>query len=236
MNNAVNFIFESGVSLSLLAIIYIFFLRKETFFRVNRLFLLGSILFSVVLPFLKFRVFSPQPMLLSEVTVTPYQNLLEVVTVYSHGLSGEVERAILSADLLIIAYFLGVLFFVGRFLFRIAQLAMLIHKNRIEKAHGFKLVMLEKEVSPFSFLDYVFVSQSLMNKEGYDRMLAHELEHVKQGHTFDVLILEILTVFQWFNPFMWLLRRAIRENHEYLADQAVLKSGVDAGLLQKITD
>jgi TonB family protein len=56
--------------------------------------------------------------------------------------------------------------------------------------------------------------------------VAHEMEHIKQGHTFDVLILEIMTVFQWFNPFMWILKRVIRENHEYLADQAVLKAGI----------
>jgi TonB family protein len=65
-------------------------------------------------------------------------------------------------------------------------------------------------------------------------MLAHELEHIKQGHSFDVIILELLTAFQWFNPFMWVLRRAIRENHEYLADQAVLNSGVSRGEYKKL--
>jgi TonB family protein len=65
-------------------------------------------------------------------------------------------------------------------------------------------------------------------------MLAHELEHVRQGHSFDVIILELLTAFQWFNPFMWMLRRAIRENHEYLADQAVLNSGVSRGEYKKL--
>jgi beta-lactamase regulating signal transducer with metallopeptidase domain len=64
--------------------------------------------------------------------------------------------------------------------------------------------------------------------------LAHELEHIKQGHSFDVIILELLTAFQWFNPFMWVLRRAIRENHEYLADQAVLNSGVSRGEYKKL--
>jgi TonB family protein len=65
-------------------------------------------------------------------------------------------------------------------------------------------------------------------------MIAHELEHVRQGHSFDVIILEALTVFQWFNPFMWLLRRAIRENHEFLADQAVLSSGINRGYYKKL--
>lgn len=234
MNSAVNFIIESGVSLSLLATIYVFFLRKETFFRINRLFLLGSIIFSVVLPLLKFKIFSPKPTLLAEVTVTPYRNMIEAVTIYSHDFSGSVEQAILSADLLIFAYIAGVLFFLGRFLFRIFQLVIIIRKNRVQKMDGFKLVILEKEVSPFSFLDYVFVNDSLQKKEGYDRMIAHELEHVKQGHSIDVMVLELLTVFQWFNPFMWMMRRAIRENHEYLADQAVLVSGVNRGYYKKL--
>ncbi len=234
MNSAANVIIESGVSLSLLAVIYILFLRKETFFRINRLFLLGSVLFSVILPFLKFRILSPQPVMLTEITVTPYRNLMEAVTVYSHNLSGSLEKAILSTDLLIFAYLAGVLFFLGRFLFRIIQLIYIIRKNPVQKMNGFKLVFLEKNMSPFSFLDFVFVHPTMQEKESYERMLEHELEHVKQGHSVDVIILELLTVFQWFNPFMWMLSRAIRENHEYLADQAVLVSGVNRGYYKKL--
>ncbi|MCF6358275.1 MAG: DUF1573 domain-containing protein [Draconibacterium sp.] len=234
MNSTVNFILESGVSISLLAIIYIFFLRKETFFKLNRIFLLGSVMFSVILPFLKFKVFAPKSVMLAEITVTPYRNLLEVATIYSHDISGNVEQAILSTNLLIFAYLAGVLIFFGRFLFRVIQLTLLVRNNKVQKLDGFKLIVLEKDVSPFSFLDYVFVGRSIKNSEGYDRMITHELEHIKQGHTFDVIILELLTVFQWFNPFMWMLRRAIRENHEFLADQAVLVSGVNPGYYKKL--
>lgn len=234
MNSTVNFLLESGVSLSLLATIYLLFLRKETFFRMNRLFLLGSLLFSVVLPFLKFRIYEPQPVMLSEITVTPYRNVLEAVTVYGQDLSVTVEQAILSATMLIWVYLAGVVFLFGRFLFRLSQVWFLIQKNEVHQYNRFKLVLLEKECSPYSFLNYVFASRSLQNSEGYDRMMAHETEHVKQGHSADVLILEILTVFQWFNPFMWMLRRAIRENHEFLADQAVLRSGVNRGYYKNL--
>jgi TonB family protein len=78
-------------------------------------------------------------------------------------------------------------------------------------------------------MNYVFVSQSLLQSRGYEKMIEHEVEHVKQGHSIDVIILELLTVFQWFNPFMWMLNRAIRETHEFLADQAVLSKGVSRG-------
>ncbi|HPE75219.1 MAG TPA: M56 family metallopeptidase [Draconibacterium sp.] len=234
MISVINFIVESGVSLALLSVIYVLFLRKETFFKINRWFLLGSVLFSVFLPILRFRVFNPKPAMLAEVTVTPYRNLLEAITVYSHDFSGSVETAVVSTNLLIYFYLAGVVFFFGRFLFRIIQILLIIRKNELRFTDGFKMVILKKEMSPFSFLNYVFVSQSLLQNKGYDKMISHELEHVKQGHSFDVIILEILTVFQWFNPFMWMLRHAIRENHEYLADQAVLTTGVNRGYYKKL--
>lgn len=229
MISVVNFIIESGVSLSLLALIYIFFLRKETFFRTNRMFLLGSVLFSIVLPMLRLRVFAPKPVMLSEITVTQYRNVLESITVYGHGFAGHIEKSVLSMQTVIYLYIAGVIVLLGLFIFRIIQIVMKINRNKVEQGQGFKLVLLDKETTPFSFLNYVFVSRNLLNEAGYSRMLAHELEHVRQGHSFDVIVLEILTAFQWFNPFMWLLRRAIRENHEFLADQAVLNSGASRG-------
>ena len=226
MNSAVNFIIESGVSLALLSLIYIFFLRKETFFRLNRFFLLVSAVFSILLPFLKFRVLDPQPVMLAEITVTPYRNLLEAVTIYGHDFSGSVEQTISSSKIIIMVYLIGLLFFFGQFIFRLIQVLLLIRKNPVYKNGSVKFVSIDKDFSPFSFLSYVFINPEKKNETGYDKMVAHEMEHIKQGHTFDVLILEIMTVFQWFNPFMWILRRVIRENHEFLADQAVLKAGI----------
>ncbi len=200
----------------------------------NRFFLLGSLLFSVVLPLLTFRVYEPRPVMLSEITVTPYNFMLEAVTVYGQDLSVTVEQVVLSATFLIWLYLAGVAFFIGRLLFRICQVVSVIRNNQVQKFEKLNLVYLDKRCSPFSFLNYVFVSRTLENSEGYDRMMLHEMEHVRQGHTVDVLILELLTVFQWFNPFMWMLRRAIRENHEFLADRAVLRSGVNRGFYKKL--
>jgi TonB family protein len=234
MNSTVNFILESGISLSLLATIYVVFLRRETFFRLNRIFLLGSLFFSVLLPFLKFRIYEPQPVMLSEVTVTPYRNVLEAVTIYGQDLSVTVEQTIISATLLIWIYLAGLLLFLAILFYRVIRIIFVIRKNEVQKSEHLKLVFLKNECSPFSFLNYVFVSRPLQNRDGYNRMMAHEIEHIKQGHSFDVLILELLTAFQWFNPFMWMLRRAIRENHEFLADHAVLTSGVNRGYYKKL--
>ena len=234
MNSTVNFLIESGISLSVLTLVYVIFLRKETFFRLNRFFLLGSLIFSVLLPFLSLKIYKPDSFMLPEITVTTHRNLMEAVTIYGHDLSASIEQFILSDNFLLWIYFAGLLFFLGRFLFSIIHIIILIKKNEVHKLKSLNLVILKKECCPFSFLNYIFLSNSIENSEGYNRVIEHETEHVKQGHSIDVLILELFTAFQWFNPFMWLLRRAIRENHEFLADNAVLTSGVNRGYYKKL--
>lgn len=234
MNNLVNFILESGVSLALLALIYILFLRKETFFRLNRIFLLVSICFSIVLPFLRFRIYEPKSVMLAEVTVTPYRNLMEAVTIYGQDFSGVVVQSISSSRIIIMVYLAGLLFFFGRFIFRIIQILLLIHRNPVQQLGAIKFVSVDKKFSPFSFLSYIFINPEKQHETAYEKIVSHEMEHIKQGHTFDILILEIMTVFQWFNPFMWLLKQVIRENHEYLADRAVLNSGISAAKYKQL--
>ena len=234
MNSLVNFILESGVSLALLSLIYILFLRKETFFRLNRIFLLFSVAFSIVLPFLKFHVYEPQSVMLAEVTVTPYRNLMEAVTIYGKDLSGTVVQTISSSRFVMFIYLFGVSFFLIRFLIRLTQIMVLIYKHPVNQLGGIKFVSVTKKISPFSFMGYVFINPEKRGEQGYEKIVAHEIEHIKQGHTFDVLILEVMSVFQWFNPFMWILKRVIRENHEYLADRAVLGSGISVAQYKQL--
>lgn len=225
MTSFVNYLVESGISLSLFALVYFLLLRRETFFNVNRWFLLVSVIFSAVLPLIHIPVYSVQPAMLPEVTVTPYVNLLSAVTVYATGLTSETEQFVLSNAIFGWVYLGGLLLFLIRFSWQLAQIVRLISRNKVVAEGDIKLVLLEKDLSPFSFLNYVFVGQGFQNKQGWENMLEHERQHILQRHTYDVLILEIIAVFQWFNPFFWLFRRALRENHEFLADQAVLARG-----------
>ncbi|MCY1722262.1 M56 family metallopeptidase [Prolixibacteraceae bacterium Z1-6] len=234
MNNLVNFIIESGISLSLLSLIYILFLRKETFFRLNRIFLLISVLFSMLLPFLKFRIYHPKSILLEEVTVTPYRNLVEAVTIYGQDLSGAVIQTISSSRIIIFIYLGGLLCFLARLVLRLIQISILIYGNPVRQIGGVKFVHVNKKFSPFSFLGYIFLNPEKRREPGYEKIVAHEMEHIKQGHSIDVLILEIMTIIQWFNPFMWILKRVIRENHEFLADRAVLNSGISTAQYKQL--
>ena len=202
----------------------------------NRVFLLFSIAFSVFLPFMHFRLYTAEQdtIMLSEVTVTPYQNLIEAVTIYGQDLSGSLTQTLSSSRFIILVYLLGMLFFFVRFVFRLVQVTRLIRSNPVQKTGNIKFVLLDKAFSPFSFLRYVFINPEQQKDADYQKIVAHEMEHIRQGHTFDVLLLEILTILQWFNPFIWILKRVIRENHEFLADRAVLESGVSAFLYKQL--
>ncbi len=225
MASFINYLLESGISLSLFALVYFLFLRRETFFNVNRWFLLVAISFSALLPLLHIPFYAPQANMLQEVTVTPYVNLLSSVTIYGTSISLGAERFVLNYSLFGYFYLAGVVILSGILILRIYQIVRLITKSRIVPEGKMKLVILEQESSPFSFLNYIFVSNNLQNTPGWEKMLEHEKQHIRQGHTFDVFVLEIVAVFQWFNPFFWMFRQALRENHEFLADQAVISQG-----------
>jgi TonB family protein len=225
MTSFVNYLIESGISLSLFALVYFLFLRRETFFNVNRWFLLVSVGFSALLPLLHIPLYAPQPTLLPEVTVTPYVNLLATITIYGMGFTQGAERFVLGYGVLGYIYLIGVTLFAIKLVIQLIQVIRLIVGNKVVAEGKIRLVVLDREISPFSFLNYIFVSNNLQKTNGWEKMLEHERQHIRQGHTFDVLLLEIIAVVQWFNPFFWMFRRALRENHEFLADQAVISHG-----------
>ncbi len=227
----INFVFESGVSLIIFTLVYLLFLRRETYFMLNRIYLMAAVLFSLLLPFIHFQANSALPsVMLGEVTVTAmrYQNLLQTVTVYGTRLSGTFEQTIRSIGLIRFIYLSGTAFFLLLFLYRILQITLLILHNEGERKNGIRIVKIDRDTTPFSFFNFVFINRNYLDNPGMKEMVAHETEHVRQGHSFDVLILELLTISQWFNPFIWLLKRSIRENHEFLADHGVLKPGVSS--------
>ncbi len=224
MNSFVNYLFESGTSLCLFTTLYLLLLQRETFFRLNRYFLLSGLFFSMSLPLMHLQVYEPQPNMLPEVTVLPYRNLLEAISVYGNSVSDHVVRSISTSTWLTWIYAVGFIFFAVRLLVRLFQIILLVRRGKIIREQGMNLVVLEKDVGTFSFLSYIFIGHQLKQQVGWEKMLVHEFEHVKQGHSVDVLMLEIIAAFQWCNPFFWLLKRVLKENHEYLADQAVLKN------------
>ena len=96
------------------------------------------------------------------------------------------------------------------------------------------IVLVEKEITPFAYFSKIFIPASKMEETSFESILAHEKSHLSQYHFVDLFLIEIVTIVQWFNPIVWLYERSLKEVHEYMADDEVLKQGVSKGNYQAL--
>lgn len=212
MTSILLYLAESGICLGLFYLIYRIFLSGETFFRTNRLYLLFAIPLSFIIPLINI----PSPFLSAKDTG---------IRTFSLQSSGSITRSIGLGDLVWIGYLLGVLFFLLCFGHKLAQLWILIKKHGYQKCGKLKLVYLEEDTAPFSFFNYFFLNKSNISQHDLLRIIDHELVHINQRHSIDLIIIELLTIVQWFNPFVRPYKKSLKETHEYLADNQVIAQG-----------
>jgi len=224
MDNIILYLFEVSISLALFYFIYWLFLKKETFFAVNRLFLISSILFSLIVPFINVSFMKISSPIAS-------RQLIERTYVFGQTASTQTNTLGIF-DILWLIYLIGAGLFFLSFLYKLLKLFILIKKSSIQKISGVNVVFVEKDLAPFSFFNLVFVNKSSISGDDFDRIVAHEMIHIRQYHSFDLLVMELLTIFQWFNPFVWPYKKSLKETHEYLADNAVIAQGCNAAKYQ----
>lgn len=221
MNNLITILIQTSVSIVVLYLVYYIFLRRDTFFKTNRFFLIASLIVSVIVPFIDFTQLLPNR---EEVLLV----ILDPIIISPEGIQHSFESNTGLFNVGLSIYLTGVFIFTLRFIFQLYQLFTLIQRFGISRHQGLNIVFTNKNYSPFSFFNLVFLDQKNIHTPEYQKIIAHERVHIRQWHSLDLLILELITIFLWFNPFIWLYRHAIKTLHEYLADQGVLHSGVDA--------
>jgi beta-lactamase regulating signal transducer with metallopeptidase domain len=212
MISVLRYLIESGVCLGLFYLIYRIFLSRETFFRTNRLYLLFGIPLSFAIPLINI----PSPFVTAENLGARY---------FSSSGTGAVPQSFGLVDILWIVYLLGALFFLVCFGYKLAQLSILIKKYGHQKCGNLKLVFIEEDTAPFSFFHYFFLNKSNISQHDLLRIIDHELVHINQHHSIDLIIIELLTIVQWFNPFVRPYKKSLKETHEYLADNQVIAQG-----------
>ncbi len=212
MNSPLQYLFESSICLALFYSFYWLFLKKETFFQLNRFYLLLSIPASFTLPLLNI----PSPFVSSSLS-EPTHVFAQPVGVQAHSIG--------ITDILWLIFLLGAGLLLVRFAYQLIQLLLLIKKNGFHEYDQVKAVFIENDSAPFSFFNFIFINKSHISERDFQRILAHELAHIKQHHSIDLIALELLTIVQWFNPFVWPYKKSLKETHEYLADNAVIAQG-----------
>jgi hypothetical protein len=267
------YLLETGICLSLLYLAYWLFLRKETYFNFNRLFLVGSIFLALAVPLLHISIVIPQGSTLEPTARgvlqfrTGYQEFIRYIDAdfgtepgsrhsaggSSHGTGAEVgsisptgsslvnnQSEFNSHDgkthwglnfsisgILFVIYIGGVLYFFARFIYLVIRLYLLAKRNRVTRQDGFRMVEIEEEISPFSFFRFLFINNGSFSDSELLHVLEHEKAHIRQKHTTDHLFAHGLAVFQWFNPFAWQMRKALKTTHEYIADRQVMDRGIE---------
>lgn len=220
MNNILLMLLQSSLSIAVIYLVYHVFLRKDTFFKTNRFYLITAILFSLFIPFIDLSfLFGP--------IERTYFVLLDPIIISPEGIRVTLDNNPSVFQILLAIYFTGVIIFLLRFLFQLGQLALLIHRYGISKRQGMRFVFTDKTYSPFSFFNIVFLNRTDLESIDTQKIIAHEKVHIQQWHSLDLMLLEIITIIQWFNPFIWIYRHAVKTLHEYLADEGVLHSGMD---------
>lgn len=206
---------ESAALLSIFLGFYYFFLRKLTSFTANRIILLSGIILSCSLPFFNFTVSGDQSTEI--ITYTLPAVLIDGET------NSEVTSTAQSFDWLQMAlyiYFLGLAFCLGRSARRAFKLNKLLSKLDFDE-HGIAIV--NGPVPTFSFLNKILINEKDLKNNELDAILAHERAHVEQRHSFDLILIDLVKCFQWFNPAAWHYSKALQETHEYLADRSSLE-------------
>ncbi|MDH6311584.1 TonB family protein [Parabacteroides sp. PFB2-10] len=217
-----------NVAFALFYAFYRLFFYKDTFFKLRRTILLAFFALALIYP-----LFNIQDWLKAQ------EPMAEVILIYSSMItpaatpaSGEVVTAFAWKDLLHIglwfAYGALALFFIVRFTTQLISILWLAHKSKKELLQGTPVHRLRKPAGPFSFFKLIFIHPESHTEPELDEILTHEKTHVGQWHSLDVIFSELVAIVCWFNPFVWLLKREVRHNLEYLADNRVLESGYDS--------
>ena len=226
------FIIKSAITLALLYSCFFIFLSKETFHRFNRIMLLGIMLVSLVVPLFQFT--TEHPTVINEKFHQLQTFIEEPAPIMSPVVVEEAKPRITWVQALTWTYLAGVIVMA---VITIVQAISLIRFMRGGLRHtdsrGNTVILQRGELPPFSIFRYIVMSVKDY-ENNCQHILTHEQEHIRLGHTYDLLLLEAMKLFQWFNPFVWFISRDLKTLHEYEADQAVINQGIDAKSYQQL--
>jgi bla regulator protein BlaR1 len=195
--------------LGLFYVFYKLFLQKETFFNMIRGYFLIGIITAVVLPFIVIPEYvTVENVFVNQLTTTsPEMNIIDN------------PSGIDLNSILIGIYGLGILFFGIRFLLQLGSLGRFILKYPKKKRNGYVFIEANASTSPFSFFNYIIYPKDGFSDQELDQIIEHEKIHASHLHSFDILLSQLVIIFNWFNPLAWMYQKEVQKNLEFIADQ-----------------
>lgn len=218
-----------NVAIALFYAFYRLFFYKDTFFVWRRTALLCFFAVSAVVP-----LFNIQTWVERQEPMVAVADLYATVVLpeITPTVQTETDGKLLMADGIGMAYWAVAVLLAVRCLVQLAGIVRLARRCPTQKIDGTTVHLLPRPEGPFSFFHWIFVCPGTHTAEELHEILTHECTHARQWHSIDVLIGELACIVCWFNPFAWLMKREIRTNLEYLADEKVLETGHDSRTYQ----
>ncbi|HAH22261.1 MAG TPA: hypothetical protein DCL77_00570, partial [Prolixibacteraceae bacterium] len=237
MNSFLLFLFKSTLSLSLLYLAFSVLMRKDTFFRLSRLVLLLMVISSVLIPFI------PAPQLSQPFVQVKLEPIFQNTTIIEEPIqtnaaptsiqlsapASNTNRAISISPktILLFVYFCGLFISILILLYSITTILLLFQKARKMDQNGLHLRIVSEDTPAFSFGRYILISQFDYDIHS-EAIITHEQSHIRLGHFYDLMLMELTKIIFWFNPLVYRMVSDLKEIHEFQADNYTLNQGIDA--------
>ena len=216
------YLLKLNIALILLFIFYKLMFTGDTFFSWRRTTLIGMYFVAMLVPGMDFSAWLSNSEGMTSIANEYATVVLPVVSISSEG-----RGALGWEGIALIVYSVVVCVLLLRFLWQLISIILLKNNSQTAYIHDTEVYVLTNDEGPFSFFNWIFINPERHKSDEIEEIMMHELTHCQQLHSIDIIFAELFCVVFWFNPFVWLLKREVRLNLEYLADNSVLANGKD---------
>ncbi|MDB4903289.1 MAG: hypothetical protein JWQ63_2570 [Mucilaginibacter sp.] len=221
--NWLRYLVEANLYLSIFYLCYCLFLNRETHYMLNRVYLLFTCVAAFIIPIIQLGVLKPAAQV--------YKNTIIILPGDTHQIINQRAKIIHEAvthftlqDYILFGYLFGAFILLLLLVFKLYQLLKLTHVKSVIVEGNYKLIYINDSNTAFSFFNYLFIGTKA---SGAATIIRHELVHIRQKHSFDIVLLELFKVINWFNPFVYLLQNSLKAVHEYIADENTTTAHTD---------
>lgn len=218
------YLLQVNVGLILFYALYKLVCTRDTFFRSRRFILIVSLVLPFILPFIDVREWLESRDRMIMLTHFDYSAVLPEIVVGSEAVETG-NRVFVLSEWIGYLYLAGVVVLLVRLAVQAFSLYRLIVRMPEKEINGVRIKCLNDPSGPFFFFGWIFMNPAAVKEDEISEILTHEMAHVKQHHSVDVLLAEMVSICCWMNPFAWLLKREVRLNLEFLADRKVMEAG-----------
>lgn len=215
--NWIKYLLEANLYLALFYAAYYLLLRRETHYQLNRVYLLCSSLMAFIIPLTQLSFLKPAPGKAQSVQMHDAAS----VVIAPYAAVGNHSGSLTTVNYYVMVYFVVSFILMLLFSIRVIQLVRLAKTGRHISMPNFKLVEISEDNRAFSFFNYLFIGRELSSSS---TVIEHELVHIRQYHSADIIYLELLKIICWFNPVVYLLQHSLKEVHEFIADSHIATS------------